>query len=52
MAKKRIFDPAILDAENTPDRVFERGGWHYLDKGSSVKQFGRNKVLSGKRNKK
>ena len=52
MAKKRIFDPAILDAENTPDRIFERGGYFDFEKGSSVKQFGRNKVLSGKRNKK
>lgn len=53
MAKKRIMDPAVINAENTPDSVFEKGGcWNSFDRVSSVKNFGRNKVLSGRHSKK
>ena len=52
MSKKKVLDPAIQNAEKTPDRVFERGGYFSWEKGSSVKEFGRNKLLNGKHRKK
>jgi hypothetical protein len=45
--KKVITDPAILLANKTRDKNFEAsGGWSF-DRDSTVKQFGRNRVLKG-----
>ena len=52
MSKKKVLDPAIKNAEKTPDRVFERGGIFVWDKVSTVKEFGVNKLLKGARKNK
>lgn len=51
MSKKDIKDPAIYRATKSKDKDFERGGYFDWEKGSSVKEFGRNKLLSGKHKK-
>jgi len=50
MKVKDIKDPAIYVARKAKDKDFERSGWSW-DKSSSVKEFGRNKLLSGKHKK-
>ena len=53
MAKKEIMDLAVKDAQKVDLKQFESGN-HYFsyDKTSSVKEFGRAKVLKAKFKKK
>lgn len=51
--KKVITDPAVLKAQKTPDEKFAKlGGFFEFDRGSTVKEFGRNRVLKGQRKNK
>jgi hypothetical protein len=50
--KKEIKDPAVIQARKTKDELFEASSYFLFDRDSTVKQFGRNRVLKGqKRNK-
>jgi hypothetical protein len=47
--KKEIKDPAVIAARKTKDEVFKASGWYFGDNDSTVKQFGRNRVLKGQK---
>ena len=50
--KKEIRDPAILSARKTKDKIFEQDGMFSWSSDSTVKQFGRNRVLKGQKKNK